>query len=162
MPTKQAAAASSALVASPPQDPLDLKIKEVEQAIQEVRESRDPVYVAAPHKRIDLIEQLSERIALLKQQKADRDAAAAERAHRDQLQRNWQALAPKREALAQRWNRVRDEARAVLDEALALNNQHISRTEKRGLSENVAPITLLNARAEVVDGGVVILRPDQF
>ncbi len=140
MPTKLAAASSLALVATPPQDPLDLKIQEVEQAI----------------------EALQERIALLKQQKAVRDAAATERVHREQLQRNWQALAPKREALAQRWNRVRDEARAVLDDALALNNQHISSTQKRGLSENVAPITFLNARAEVVDGGVVILRPDQF
>jgi len=162
MPAPVAAASSSALVAQPPQDPLELQIQEVERAIEEVRTSKDPVYIAAPHKREDLLEQLHERIAHLKQVQADRAQAAAEKLRRDQLKKAWERLTPKRAALAERWNKVRDEARAVLDDALALDRQHLSKAEKRALSENIAPMAFLNARMEVIEDSPVILRPDQF
>lgn len=150
-----------AIVKAPP-DPIEQEIEKVQAAIIQVQDSEDPVYIAAPWKRRDLIEQLTERIATLRQVQAEKDQAAAEREHRQRLQQAWDRLAPKRHQLAERWNRIRDEARAVLDEAQKLDKEHISKTDRRGLSENIAPMTFLNARMEATETGPVILRPDHF
>jgi uncharacterized coiled-coil DUF342 family protein len=162
MPAKQAAAASSALVAQPTQDPLELQIQEVEQAIEEVRTSKDPVYIAAPHKRGDLLEQLHERIAHLKQVQADRAQAAAEKLRRDQLKHNWERLSPKRAAMVERWNKFRAEARQLIADIKELDSEHLSKCEKRAFSESISKRGLLYTRFEQIDGGVVLARPEDL
>lgn len=139
--------------------PIAAEIQEIEAAIQTLKESTDPLYVARPWRRRDLIEELSERIAQLRTQEAEQAQAAAERARRAQLQAAWDALAPKREALALRWGEVRQLMREVLAAAQALDREHLAQTERRALSEGLVPTSFLSARLEVIDNSPVLVRP---
>jgi len=139
--------------------PIASEIKKIEDAIKALQTSADPIYLAKPHKRLDLIEELRERVVLLRAQELEQQQAAAERARQTELQARWVALRPKREALALRWAEVRQLMREVLSEAQALDREHLAQTERRGLSEGLVPVSLLNARLEVIDNSPVLVRP---
>lgn len=151
-----------ATVKAPP-DPLEQEIEKVQAAIIQVKDSEDPVYMAAPWKRRDLIEQLTERIANLRQVQAEKAQAAAERARRQQLQQAWVDLGPKRQAFAQRWEALRAQYRELLADAKALNAEHVSTADRRAFSELLADHSLHLCRLEVLevaDGfGPVLVRP---
>lgn len=156
------AATSSKASPAPPTDPIQQQIEEVQAAIEAVKTSTDPIYLARPSRRMNLIEELSERVAYLKQQQADRAAAAAERARRAEQQAAWEALQPQREAIAGRWNALREEVRALFAEVKALDREHLARTDRKALSEGVEVISLLRASLEVAENGRILVRVDHL
>lgn len=157
-PEKKAAASPA-----PAPDPIETQIQEVLAAIEAVKTSTDPIYLARPHKRSNLIEELTERIAYLKQQQADRAAAAAERARRAEQQAAWEAMQPQREAITGRWNALREEIRALFADVKALDREHLARTDRKALSEGVEVISLLRASLELAEGsGRVLVRVDHL
>lgn len=149
-----------------PADPFEIEIEKVQSAIAEVQESQAPEYIAAPWKRRDLIEQLTERIATLRQVQAEKAQAATQREQRQRLQNAWDKLAPKRQAFAQRWNACREEMRTVLAAAKELDAEHLSKSDRRALSELLSAQSLLSARAEVLDTSsgpsAVLIRPSDL
>jgi len=142
-------------------DALLLEIQQCEQAIIETKESRDPAYVAAPWKRGRLLEELEDRIAHLKRLQASEAAAAAERAHRAQLQAAWAALAVEREAFVSRWNAAREEVRALLLEARRLQQVHAGTADRPVFNEPPGPLPFINGRAEITERGITLL-PEQL
>lgn len=155
MPTKSAAATTT----KPAQDPLDLEIQQIHQAIAETRESTDPAFIAKPQRRLQLLAELSARIDAIEAEKVRQAADVAERELRQQRQTAWVELAPQRVALAERWSNVRAEIRQLLADAQQLDALHLQRCDRRALSEGVMAMTVLRARAEVIDGSPVLLRP---
>lgn len=158
MASKTAAAPASATT-EPPKDPLDLEIERCRQAIAETRESRDPAYVAKPWQREQLIEEIEDRIRGLEAQKVARARAELEAQVRQSRAAAWAELEPQRQELASRWNGLREQIKALLADARRLDALHLERCNRRGLSEAVMPLTLLRARAEVIDASQVLLRP---
>lgn len=143
-------------------DALTLEIRQCEQAIAETKESKDPAYIAAPWRRMRLIEELEDRIAHLRRLQASEAAAAAERAHKAQLQAAWAALAVEREAFVSRWNAAREEVRALLLEARRLHQVHGGTADRAVFgSELPGPLPFINGRAELTERGIT-LRPEQL
>lgn len=150
---------AAATAAAPPKDPIDAEIAQCRQAIAETRESCDPTYIARPWKREQLIEEIEQRIAALEAEKARRATAAADRELRQQRETAWADLADARSELASRWNTIREEIKALLADAHRLDGLHLERAGRRALSEGISPMSVLRARAEVLDGSPVLLRP---
>lgn len=160
--TPSEAAASQPVSPPPAPDPIQQQIEEVQAAIEAVKTSTDPIYLARPSRRMNLIEELTERVAYLKQQQADRAAAAAERARRAEQQATWEALQPQREAIATRWNALREEVRALFADVKALDREHLARTDRKALSEGVEVISLLRASLELAENGRILVRVDHL
>jgi len=142
-----------------PPDRFALAIAEAEQAIEAVKVSTDPEYVLRPFKREELIEELQERIASIRREQQRQEQAAAEKAEKDRKQARFARLAPKREALAERWNACRAEIAAVITEANALQRQHLQETDRPALSEAPTVHGLTAARLEAVERWL-IFRPE--
>ena len=161
-PLPDATPSEAAASPAPAPDPIEQHIQEVLAAIESVKTSADPIYLARPHKRSNLIEELTERIAYLKQQQAERAVAAAERARRAEQQAAWEALQPQREAITGRWNALREEIRALFTDVKALDREHLARTDRKALSEGVEVISLLRASLELAENGRILVRPDHL
>lgn len=159
-PPRPAIPEELAIVPTAP-DAISTEIEMVHQAIRETENSKDPVYVAQPWRRGRLLEELNDRIAHLKRLQASEAAAAAERAHKAQLQAAWAALGPEREAFVSRWNAARDEVRALLLEARRLQQVHAGTADRAVFNDLPGPLPFINARAELTDRHIV-LRPDQL
>jgi DNA repair exonuclease SbcCD ATPase subunit len=136
-----------------------MEIEQIYQAIAETRESRDPAFIAKPWKREELIEELEDRITALQGEKARRVRADLEREVRQQRETAWADLADARTELAGRWNSIRQQIKALMADVHQLDGTHLERAGRRALSEGVSPLTVLRARAEVIDGSPVLLRP---
>ena len=147
-----------AIVKQPP-DRFALAIAEAEQAIEAVKVSTDPIYVLKPWRREELISELEERIASVKREQQRQEQAAAEKAEKARKEARFARLAPKREALAERWNACRAEIAAVITEANALQRLHLQETDRPALSETPTVQGLVAARLEAVERWL-IFRPE--
>ncbi len=158
MPSKQAEASSEEAAQVEPQDPIDLEIDLVRRAIAETKVSSDPRYLARPWERSQMILELEDRISALQSQKASRATAESVRQQQADRLRAWDEMGPQRSELAVMWNHVRQQIAELLALAKKVDAEHLLRCDRKALSEAVAPISVLNARAEILDNGAVMLR----
>jgi hypothetical protein len=139
-------------------DPFDQELQQIAAAILETQASSDPQFIAAPWKRAQLIEELQSRQADVKRAQREALVAAAEAQIRDQRAKAWERLAPKRQALAERWEKAREELSALCKEAQRLQGEHVEKAGRACLSEAISAVTVARARLDVTER-FLIVRP---
>lgn len=143
-----------------PVDPLDQQIADCHAAIAELRTSTAPEYVARPAKRADLISALQERISNIEAAKQARAEAAASRQLHEARLAAWAELQPQRVALAERWNALRSDLRALLADLNAATTEHARRCDRRLLSEQISAQNLSLASLAVLGESPILVQRD--
>jgi len=161
MPRKTATATVEAAplvvdIADPPvvvPDRYDAEIARLEAAIEALHASTSPEYIARPHKRADLQEDLLTRIASLREAQRRHREAEAERRVAAEQRAAWDGLHEQRIALAERWNAIRAEIVRLVDDCRAAELEHGGRAQRRLFSEPIGPHTISRARLDANNPG---------